>query len=99
MLTLYTTGQTSSGPPVISPASASVVQGFTQQFQAQIYGAPQTAVWKVNNGPGDPTIGTITQAGLYTAPAQIPNPASVTVSATLNGQTLNDGADGRVAGA
>jgi uncharacterized protein (DUF1800 family) len=86
MLTLYTTGQTGSGTPVMSPASASVVQGLTQQFQAQIYGAAQTAVWTVSGG------GTITQAGLYTAPAQIPNPATVTISATLNGQTISGNA-------
>jgi Protein of unknown function (DUF1800) len=81
-LTLTATGASQgSGAPVISPASASVVQGMTQQFQVLVNNTPATATWSA-------TAGTVTQTGLYTAPAQIPNPATVTVSATVNGQTV-----------
>ena len=59
------------------------------EFQAIVNGAAVPAAWTVNGGAGSPIVGTITQGGLYTAPAQIPNPATVTVSVTVNGQTLN----------
>lgn len=68
----------------ISPTQPSVRLGETQQFTATVTGAQNTSVtWAVNgeNG-GNPTVGTISAAGLYTAPQALPNPATVTVSAT-----------------
>ena len=66
----------------ISPASVSVQTGHTQQFTANQTVA--TNGWMVNNiGGGNTTIGTISSSGLYTAPASVPSPATVTVKAVL----------------
>lgn len=73
-------------PPVvaisISPTSASLATGATQQFTATVTGSANTAVnWQVNNVTGgDPSNGTISASGLYTAPASIPS-GGVTVTA------------------
>jgi hypothetical protein len=55
----------------------------TVQFKAEVTGAPsQDVTWQVNKiTGGDSMIGTITTAGLYTAPAQLPKPATVVVDA------------------
>jgi hypothetical protein len=68
----------------ISPASAAIVQSGQQQFSALVTGSSNTAVnWTVSGtGCSGPACGTITSAGLYTAPAAIPNPPQVTVRAT-----------------
>ena len=75
-------------PPVlirvsISPTQATVTAGSTQFFFASVTGtANQAVTWKVNGTTGgDATSGTISGAGLYTAPNTIPNPATVTVLA------------------
>jgi hypothetical protein len=67
----------------ISPTSASVPVGATQQFTATVLGAKNSAVtWQVNGvAGGNSTIGTISSSGLYTAPAAIPSPATVTIEA------------------
>ena len=67
---------------VISPASASVQGGLTQQFTAQVSGASNTSVnWLVNGAKGgSSTYGTISSTGLYTAPA-CPTSGTVTVVA------------------
>jgi hypothetical protein len=74
-------------PPVavsVSPSSAKVVIGAKQQFTASVTGTTNTAVkWSLSGaGCSGPTCGTITVAGLYTAPATIPNPPTVIVTAT-----------------
>jgi hypothetical protein len=85
-----------SGPPappppqasvVVSPGTIAVRAGDTQQFSAAVTGAANTAVnWSVGGvAGGNATVGTISAAGLYTAPAALPNPASVTVTATSVG--------------
>ena len=67
-------GSGGGNPPVIavtiSPASASLASGGTQQFQATVTGTSNSGVqWKVNHVAGGNTqYGTITSAGLYTAP-------------------------------
>ena len=68
----------------ISPATASVTAGKTQQFTATVTGSSNTTVsWAVNGAAGgNTTAGTISSAGLYTAPSQAPNPATVTITAT-----------------
>lgn len=76
-----------AAPPVAvatSPSSATVVAGKTQQFSASVSNASDTSVlWSVNGvAGGNATVGTISAAGLYTAPAAVPNPASVTVTAS-----------------
>src|SRR5438874_570703 len=66
----------------ISPTSASVQVGQSKQFTATISGTTNTAVnWLVNGGlGGNSTVGTISSAGLYTAPSSVPG-NSVTVTA------------------
>jgi hypothetical protein len=68
---------------LISPPAASVALGQTQQFQASVTGAANAAItWDVNNVPGGTSsTGTISSAGLYTAPANLPTPSGVTVTA------------------
>lgn len=67
----------------ISPATAKVPVGTTQQFTAAVINTSDAAVtWQVNGVTGgNSTVGRISTAGLYTAPAAIPNPATVTVTA------------------
>src|SRR5438094_904013 len=67
----------------ISPTSATVGAGGMQQFTATVTNTNNTAVtWQVNGVPGgNATAGTISSAGLYTAPAAVPSPATVTVRA------------------
>ncbi|PYU46784.1 MAG: hypothetical protein DMG53_11180, partial [Acidobacteria bacterium] len=62
----------------ISPTSATVGAGGTQQFTATVTNTNNTAVtWQVNGVPGgNATAGTISSAGLYTAPAVVPSPAT-----------------------
>lgn len=75
-------------PVSISPPSPSVLLGNSQQFAASVNGLSSTAVtWSVNGVVGgNATVGTISPAGLYTAPADLPTPASVTVIATSQAQ-------------
>src|SRR6202007_1461375 len=67
----------------ISPTSATVATGGTQQFTATVQNASNAAVtWQVNGvAGGNATVGTISSSGLYTAPAAVPSPAAVTVKA------------------
>jgi hypothetical protein len=69
----------------VSPATANVQEGSQQQFTATVTNTSSTAVnWQVNGVTGgNATVGTIDATGLYTAPAIIPNPASVTITAFL----------------
>jgi hypothetical protein len=68
-------------PPVsvsISPASATLYGGQTQQFTANVANATNTAVtWTIT----PPNIGTLSATGLYTAPATISALRAVTVTA------------------
>jgi len=73
----------------ISPTSASLTTGGKQQFSASVSGSSNTSVtWSVNgvNG-GNGSVGTISSAGLYTAPASVPSGGSVTVKATSAADT------------
>jgi hypothetical protein len=71
----------------VSPKTPSVAPGATQQFTATVTGSANTNVdWYVTNGTsgglgGDSTVGTITAAGLYTAPSTMPAFPSVFVTA------------------
>src|SRR6201989_2147303 len=70
---------------LVTPSAATVVVGLTQPFSATVSGTTNMAVtWSVTGG--DPN-GTITAAGVYTAPAAVPNPATVTVVATSQADT------------
>ncbi|HEV2445028.1 MAG TPA: Ig-like domain-containing protein, partial [Candidatus Sulfopaludibacter sp.] len=62
----------------ISPTSASLTTGQTQQFTATVSGAnSNVVVWSIS-----PQTGTIDQTGLYTAPAAVGATSKVTVTAT-----------------
>jgi hypothetical protein len=69
----------------VSPATANVQEAGTQQFSATVTNTTSTAVnWQVNGVTGgNASVGTISSTGLYTAPALIPSPASVTITAVL----------------
>jgi hypothetical protein len=78
----------------VSPSSASVTASSTRQFTAAVAGSSNTAVtWSVNGMTGgNSTNGTISATGLYTAPASVPSPASVTIRATSTASTSAFGA-------
>ena len=69
----------------VSPATATVAAGGTQQFQATVTGTTNTAVqWEVNNiAGGNAQFGTISTTGLYTAPTPVVT-LQVTVTAVSN---------------
>ena len=69
----------------LTPTFATVVVGTgVQQFSAIVNGSSnQNVTWSVNKiVGGNATVGTISTTGLYKAPAAIPNPAVVMVTAT-----------------
>jgi serine protease len=69
----------------VSPTSGSLQAGSgnTQSFTATVADTLNTQVtWQVNTmAGGNATVGTISTAGVYTAPATVPSPATVTVTA------------------
>ena len=67
----------------VTPATASVVTGATQQLNASVAGTSNTAVtWNVQGaGCSGTACGTINSSGLYTAPSAVPTPPTVTVTA------------------
>jgi hypothetical protein len=70
----------------VSPLTANVIAGQTQQFTATVTGALNSAVaWTVSCSTS--SCGTIDGTGLYTAPALIPSDATVTVKATSQEDT------------
>jgi serine protease len=70
----------------VSPATSSVQTHATLTFTATVANAADTTVtWQVNGvAGGNATVGTISAAGIYTAPASLPSPATVTISAVSN---------------
>ncbi|MGB8325035.1 MAG: hypothetical protein WCE52_18915 [Candidatus Acidiferrum sp.] len=79
---------------VIDPKTQNVVVATAQQFAATVTGSSNTVVaWSVGGaGCSTQDCGSISAAGLYTAPATIPNPALVTVTATANANSADYGA-------
>lgn len=68
----------------VAPATANVQANIgTQALTATVTNAGNTTVtWQVAGvGGGNGTVGTISGAGLYTAPAVVPTPATVTITA------------------
>jgi hypothetical protein len=73
----------------VSTGTTSVVVGQKAQFAATVTGTTNTSVaWLVVGGAAD---GTISASGLYTAPAVVPNPALVSVTATSQADTTKSG--------
>jgi hypothetical protein len=110
--TIFVTGSGAGTAPVsvaVSPHTATVAQGKTQQFTATVLNTTNTGVqWTVDGlFNGSTAVGTITNAGLYTAPATNgthkivatsqadstkSDLASVTVSGTATGCTSTQAA-------
>jgi len=69
----------------IAPLSVQVVIGSSQQFTATVSGTSNTNVsWSLTGaGCSGATCGSISPSGLYFAPAAVPSPAQVFVTATL----------------
>ena len=73
-----------TGLPSLSvhPPLAVVQPSKQTQFQAQVQGAGGQVTWRVDGMVGgNAAVGTISPAGLYTAPGDIPQPVPVTVTA------------------
>ena len=68
----------------IAPTNASVRAGLSQQFSASVSGTSNTTVnWSVNGtAGGNSVLGIINSSGQYVAPQTLPNPNTVTVTAT-----------------
>lgn len=68
----------------ITPTSASLLLGNSLTLTAAVTNSTNTAVsWSVNGIPGgNPSIGTISAGGVYTAPADLPSPSTARVTAT-----------------
>lgn len=81
-----TTGTTAAATVMLAPPSATVAVGATEQFEGTVTGPTDTSIiWEVNSVTGGDSIhGTISTAGLYTAPATVPVPNTVTVTAVSN---------------
>ena len=85
-------GNNGGGGPQPSGISVSITPNsnisvgvtLTKQFTASVSGTSNTAVnWSVSgSGCSGAACGTVSSSGLYTAPASVPNPATVTVTAT-----------------
>ena len=76
-------------PPVdiivsIAPSSGTVMLGNQLRFTATVKNASDgTVTWSVSSvDGGNGSVGTITADGVYTAPLDLPNPASVQVVAS-----------------
>lgn len=76
----------------ISPTTASVAGGATQQFTATVTGSTNTAVtWQVNGETGgDAIIGTIDTNGLYKAPNVLPTTTTVTITVISQADTTKN---------
>src|SRR6266481_3612262 len=69
----------------VTPASATVPLGSTQQFTGT--GFSGTITWTIN-----PQVGSIDSTGLYHAPATFPSPNNLTVTATSGTTAVNSSA-------
>jgi hypothetical protein len=88
-------GGSRSTPPnvtiTIDPSVVTLGLRGAHQFKTTISGSTNANVtWEVNgiNG-GNSTVGTISSTGLYTAPAAVPNPPTVTVTAVSQANTAD----------
>ncbi len=77
------TASTNVTVTVSSGGATQVYTGTTQQFSATVTGSTNQAVnWYVEGSSGgDTTFGTIDSTGLYTAPAAVPTPATIAITA------------------
>jgi sugar lactone lactonase YvrE len=68
----------------VQPSSAIINVNKSKQFTALVINAHQTnqVIWSIEKDPGDGSLGTISNTGLYTAPANVPNPPQIVIRAT-----------------
>ena len=84
-------------PPLIEvtvkPATGSLVLGGQATFTAAVTNTIDSAVsWSVNSVPnGNTTLGTITSAGVYTGPADLPSPSTMQITATSHADPAKSG--------
>ncbi len=73
-----------SASVTVTPATATIRVGANESFAASVSGTTNTSVtWSVNSvAGGNATTGTIDANGMYTAPASLPTPNTVTITAT-----------------
>ena len=84
LISLAACGGGNSLTITVSPTTANVATSQNLQFTSTVTNASNTAVtWEVNGvvGGNSTTVGSIDTGGLYTAPATVPNPSSVTITA------------------
>ena len=82
--TFYTLGSESSGTLTVSPDQPTLYASQTQQYTAAAPASCGSAfTWSVN----PPGFGTISAAGVYTAPSSIPAQQTVTITATSQTDT------------
>jgi hypothetical protein len=77
----------SAPPPTVTltlTGATTVTVGTTSQYTATVPGSSNTGVvWTVNGqAGGNTTDGTISAAGLYSAPSTAPQPSTITITAT-----------------
>src|SRR5580704_13286540 len=79
---------------VVDPKTQNVVVATTQQFTATVTGSSNTAVaWSVGGTDcSTQDCGSISSTGLYAAPATIPDPALIAVTAIANANSADFGA-------
>jgi hypothetical protein len=85
--------QTASVSVSVSPATANVRAGSSLSFGATVSGTSNTAVsWSVNStAGGSSALGTIDTSGNYTAPAALPSPNTITITATSAADSTQSG--------
>src|SRR5205085_9873893 len=93
-------GASSGSPPppspatiVVTPATGNVLLGESLQFGATTNGtAINSVTWSVNGITGGTAAsGTISSAGMYTAPADLPVVANVRIAAASTADSTNRG--------
>jgi len=84
-------GSSASPPPVVTVTATvpQVVAGGSVAFSVTVKNTTnQSVTWAVSGGSAN---GTISQSGLFTAPALVPNPAQVTITATSQADSAATG--------
>ncbi len=83
----------SSTGVTVTPATATIRAGANEAFAATVSGMASTTVtWSVNSiAGGNASVGTIDANGMYTAPATLPTPNTVTVTATSTDDATQKG--------
>ena len=77
----------------VTPSSATVLLGNQVTFVATVKNNSDASVlWSVNGAPGGTaSVGTISAAGVYTAPVDLPVPANLVVTATSHANSKKSG--------